>query len=130
VERIVNGAGLFPETLQKLSADYEKTRPVVTGIQQFKNGSKNVQPGLTRITVMFSQPLNKRNTGIDFGPLGEKYCPAISPQGRTWSDDGRSYTFEADLKPGQRYQILISDNFRMESGVRLKPYLIEITTKD
>ncbi len=128
VERIIDKTNFLPKKLEELNSDYEKQRPTVTGIAQFKNGSKKIKPGLTRITVTFSKPLNKNNTGIDFGPLGENFCPQIKQQENGWSEDGKSWTFEADLKPNQRYQILISNNFRMEDGVRLKPYLIDITT--
>ena len=129
VERIVDITRLLPKTLEALYNDYEKQRPTVIGLSAFENGSQAVKPGLTRITVTFSEPLLKYNTGLDFGPLGEAYWPKIKPE-RVFSEDGMSWTFEADLKPNQRYQILISNNFRKENGVRLKPYLIDFKTGD
>ena len=130
VEKIVDKSKLLPKTLKKLYKDYQKSRPVVTGIAQFKNGSKKVKPGKTQITVEFSKPLNGYNTGIDFGPLGADHCPKIAPKNRIWGEDNKSYTFEADLKPTQHYQILISNNFRMEDGVRLQSYLIDFQTTE
>ncbi|MDR6340898.1 hypothetical protein HNQ91_003971 [Filimonas zeae] len=129
VERIVDAAGLLPKKLEVLYRDYENSRPTVTAITPFKNGDKSVKPGLTSITVTFSEPLNGYNTGIDFGPLGESYCPKIT-RNRTWSADGKSWTFEAELKPGQRYQFVLSNNFRKQNGVRMKSYLIDFTTAD
>lgn len=129
VERIVDTTGLLPASLQELYTRYEAQRPTVTGIFPFENGSRNVKPGLTKITISFSEPLNGYNTGIDYGPLGDNFIPVISRE-RTWSADHRSWTFEADLQPGKRYQVLISNNFRKEDGVRLKPYLIDITVSE
>lgn len=127
VERIIDAVRLLPKTLEQLYQDYEKSRPVVIALTPFENGSQTVSPGLTKITVSFSEPLNGYNTGIDFGPLGEDHCPKISPN-RVWSVDGKSWTFEANLKPDLHYQILISNNFRKQNGTRLKPYLIDFKT--
>jgi hypothetical protein len=127
VERIVDMTRLFPKTVQTLYEDYEKQRPTVLQVLSFENGKQDVKPGMTSITITFSEPLNGINDGIDFGPLGEKYCPMINRQ-KIWSEDKKSWTFEADLKPDQHYQILISENFRNAKGIRLKPYLVEFKT--
>ncbi len=129
VERIVDLTKLFPKTLEQLNKDYEKQRPTVIKLTPFENGSQNIKSGLTKITVTFSETLLKHNTGLDFGPLGQDYCPKITPE-RFFSEDGKTWTFEADLKPNKHYQILISNNFRKENGVRLKPYLIDFKTTD
>lgn len=129
VELIINSTKLLPKTLNDLNKDYEKQRPKVISIHPFKNGSKNVKPGLTKITIMFSKPLNGYNTGIDFGPLGEKAIPKIGAE-RTWLKNATAWTFEADLEPNRHYQILISNNFRTKEGIRLKPFLIDIETAD
>ena len=127
VESIVNSSHLLPKTLNELNKDYEKQRPKVISIQPFKNGSKKVKPGLTKIRIAFSKPLNGYNTGIDFGPLGEQAMPRISKE-RVWAKDATAWIFEADLQPNRHYQILISNNFRTKEGIRLKPYLIDIYT--
>ena len=129
IERIVDATHLLPQRLVKLYAVYEKERPTVVAVQPFKNGSKNVKPGKTSITVLFSEPLNGHNTGVDFGPLGEKHFPKTAPV-KTWSADNKSWTLEVNLEANQQYQILISNNFRKENGVRLKPFLIEFNTTE
>lgn len=129
MEQIVDAAKLFPKSVKKLNQDYEKQRPTVLAISGFKNGNKKVKSGLTAITITFSEPLNGRNTGIDFGPLGEEFCPKINPE-RNWSSDNKSWTFKADLLPNKKYQILITNNFRKQNGIRLKPYLIEFQTTE
>ncbi len=127
VERFVDESGYLSKPLQTLYNEHERLRPFVEAIAPFENGSKTVKPGLTKITITFSEPLNENNTGIDFGPLGEGFMPKISPE-RIWSLHGKSWTFEVDLKPKQRYQILISNNFRNEKDLPLKPFLIDLET--
>lgn len=127
VERIVESSKLLPKSLDELYADYDKQRPTVIAISPFENGSQSVAPGRTKITITFSEPLLKYNTGIDFGPLGDGYFPKLSSE-RTFSDDGKSWSFEADLLPNRQYQVLISNNFRKENGVRLKSYLLDFKT--
>ncbi|MBC7851427.1 MAG: hypothetical protein H7Y31_16915 [Chitinophagaceae bacterium] len=127
VEQVVDGSKLFPKPIGQLFAEYEKSRPTASVLSPFVNLSETVKPGLTRITVAFSEPLNGHSTSIDFGPLGENFFPRITAE-RTWSADARSWTFEADLQPNRHYQILISNNFRTSKGIRLKPYLIDFKT--
>lgn len=129
VEKIVDASKLLPKSLKQLESDYEKQRPKVTAIAPFKNGAKKVKSGLTEFTITFSEPLNGYNTGIDFGPLGEEFCPKIKPE-RIWSSDKKSWTFKADLEPNKKYQILITNNFRKQNGQRLKSYLIEFQTAE
>ncbi len=129
VERIVDMTKLLPKTLGELYNDYEKKRPTVIAVKPFENGTQNVKSGATKITITFSEPVLKQYSGIDFGELGQNYCPKIKLE-RVFSEDGKSWTFEADLKPNQRYQILISSNFRTQNGVRLKPYLLDFKTAD
>jgi hypothetical protein len=49
---------------------------------------------------------------------------------RFFGEDGKTWTFAADLKPNQHYQIFIENNFRSENGRRLKPFLIDFKTTD
>lgn len=129
IEELVNTSKLLPKNLKELQRDYEKQRPAVIAITPFKNGNQKVKSGLTTFTITFSEPLNGYHTGLDFGPLGEEFCPKISPE-RNWSSDKKSWTFKADLKPNKKYQILITNSFRKENGIRLKPYLIEFKTTE
>lgn len=45
-----------------------------------------------------------------------------------FSEDGKSFTFEVELKPNQRYQSLVTNRFRTINGISLKTFLIDITT--
>lgn len=127
VERIVDQSKLLPASLEKLYESYEQQRPTIVNIGPFKNGSTTVAPGITTMTIYFSEPMVTYNTGVDYGPLGDQYFPKFLPT-RSFSTDGLSWTVTLDLKPNQRYQILISNNFRKPTGERLKPYLIDFST--
>lgn len=127
VERIVDASGLLSSPLSSLFEAYEKSRPTVVSVTPDINGRQNVKAGKTKITVTFSEPLNGLNSGIDFGPMGEEFCPSISPE-RIWSEDHTAWTFEADLKPGKHYQILIPNTFRKHNQIRLKSYLLDFNT--
>ena len=100
VERIVNLTSLLPKTLTKLFTDYDNERPTVSHLSPFVNNSQNENPGLTKTAITFSDALDGKNDGIDFGPLGEKFCPKINHK-KTWSADNKTWTLEADLKPNQ-----------------------------
>lgn len=129
VEQVVDASGFLPQRISQLNRNYEKQRPYVVSLSAFKNGSRKVKSGLTTVTVTFSEPLNGRNAGIDFGPLGKDFCPEIELE-KTWSPDKKSWTFKTNLKPNQKYQILLTSNFRKQNGIRLKPYLIEFKTAE
>ncbi len=127
VANLVNQSKLLPETIETLHQAYEQRRPTIVNMGPFQNGSTTVAPGITTMTIYFSEPMVTYNTGVDYGPLGDSCFPKFLPT-RSFSADGLSWTFTLDLKPNQRYQILISNNFRKHSGERLKPYLIDFTT--
>jgi hypothetical protein len=127
VERLVDTVKLLPKPIAELYADYEKQRPTVISIQPFANGSADVKPGVMKITIVFSEPLNGYNTGIDLGPLGMAHFPKMNPK-REWSADHRSITLEVTLEPGKKYQFVVDNTFRKEDEVRLKPYLVEFST--
>ncbi|MFM2267273.1 MAG: hypothetical protein RL757_714 [Bacteroidota bacterium] len=127
VERFVDNTHFFSSPLKKMYKKYDKSRPIVTHIKEFKNGSKQVNPNLTQITLYFSKPMRKNTRGFDFGPLGENNVLRVQKV-IGFSEDGTSFTFEVALKPNQRYQSLVTNRFLSVEGVRLKSFLIDITT--
>jgi hypothetical protein len=128
VINFIDNSGFFDKSIYTYDKIYEESRPRVVNLTPFVNNSMKVKPERTTITVHFSQPLDKSSTGIDFGPLGEKFAPKIDQSQKMWSEDGMSYSFIVDLQPNRHYQLLITNNFRTKSNIRLKPYLIDITT--
>ena len=129
IEDFVATSNFFSKPLNNLDNDFEKKRPKVVGIKQFKNKSKKVNPNIKEITIEFSEPLNGHNTGVDFGELGQSAFPKSDVTKRFWSNDNKTWTITVNLKPNKKYQILITDNFRTQNRMPLKQYLIEFQTR-
>jgi len=128
IENFVNGTGFFSESLETLYNQYEKKRPTVIKIRQFKNNSNTVNPNLKEITIEFSEALNGHNTSVDYGSLGKDYFPEITD--RFWSSDNKSWTIKVDLEANKQYQFSIERDFRTEKGIPLRPFIIEFKTSE
>ena len=128
IEDFIKNAYFFSAPLEELYKTFERNRPTVILIKQFENNSQNVSPKIKEITIEFSKPLNGQNTGVDFGDLGQDAFPKGTLNGRHWSENNKSWTIPVELEPNKDYQILISNNFRTEDDIPLKPYLIEFKT--
>ena len=128
VEEFIKKSNYFSESLDILYQNFENKRPYLIGIKQFNNKSQNVSPEIKEITVTFSEPLNGHNTGVDFGDLGQDAFPKNDINGRYWSDGNTAWTIPVELEPNKDYQIFISNNFRTQESIPLKPYLIEFRT--
>jgi len=72
--------------------------------------------------------LDKRYRNFELGPLGESNLIRLK-NFIGFSDDGRSSTFDIELKPNQRYQLIVGVGFMTESGIALIPYLIDFNTR-
>ena len=129
VAQIVDSSGFFTRPLTELIAAYEASRPTVTGVREFRNGATDVSPGLTRLTIDFSAPMDSAGRGFDFGPLGEAHVLSVRNVIGLGADR-RSLVVEVALKPGSRHQVLLTDRFRTADGLPLQPYLIDVTTAD
>ncbi|MEO1411918.1 MAG: hypothetical protein AAFW73_18660 [Bacteroidota bacterium] len=125
----VDATGYLSRPIQELYDSYEAARPRVVRTEGVENGSRQVAPGTRDLTFFFSEPLNGYHTGVDYGEGGAATFPSLSPD-RRWSEDGQSWTIRAELEPQRHYQILISNNFRLENGIQLQPFLLEFWTRD
>jgi len=121
-------SNFFSKPLNKLYQDFERKRPTIVSIKQFKNKSEKVNPNIKEITIEFSESLNGHNTGVDFGELGQIAFPKNDVTKRYWSKDNKNWTISVNLEANRKYQILITNNFRTQNGMPLKPYLIEFQT--
>ncbi len=128
IEDFVNGTEFFSKSLEELYNDFDKNRPTVIKIKQLENNSDSVNPNIKELSFQFSEPLNGYNTGVDFGALGKGYFPKTLD--RSWSSDNKSWTMKVVLEPNKQYQFLISNNFRTEKGIPLKPYIVEFKTSE
>ncbi|HQR93457.1 MAG: hypothetical protein B7Y69_02840 [Sphingobacteriia bacterium 35-40-8] len=126
----VDQSGYFSKSMKTLQQEFDLQRPYVTKIEQFANGDSMVSPDIKEITLHFSAPIDERYRSFELGPLGEKNSlRLVSYKGM--SADKKSVRFEIQLKPKQRYQIIVGSGFRSQSqpSLSLKPYLLDFTTK-
>jgi hypothetical protein len=128
--KYVDKSGYFPKSVKTYEKKYEKNRPRVLNIKEFKNGDKNVSPSITRLTVEFSKEMEAPYRSFNSGPLGKDNSISIK-NFLGFAEDGKSISLEIEpLQPNKHYQIEIGTSFRDKNGARLKPYLIDITTAD
>jgi hypothetical protein len=127
VGKFVDKSGYLPKSIKKYRKAFDKTRPIVLNIKEFKKDDKNVNPNIKQITIEFSAKMNKETRGLSFGPLGEKFFLPIKDF-IGFSEDGKSATFTIELKPNQQYQFIVNQQFTTENGVPMHPFLIDIKT--
>lgn len=125
----VDHSGYFNKRVSKIYREYDKSRPTVVGIKEFKNGTKNADPKLSSITINFSAKMDKKYRNFELGPLGETHLLRMK-EFKGFSEDGYSASFDVVLKASKQYQLIIGSGFRNENGLPLKPYLIEFTTAE
>ncbi|TXD66561.1 hypothetical protein [Polaribacter glomeratus] len=127
VEDFVNRTKFFSKPINKLYADFDKSRPTILSIEPVIVDSTTVNPNLKRITLNFSMPMNVESRGFDYGPLGENHV--LSVQNIIgFTEDAKSFTFEIALEPDKHYQSLITNRFLSKDGIPLKPFLINFKT--
>lgn len=124
----VNASNYFTQPIATYKVLFEKERPKVSGIKEFGNGNEGVNSGNQLFTLMFSEEMNPDFRNFELGPLGEEYLLRITNV-HGFSEDNKSFTFEATTQPDQRYQILVNFGFRSKKGYPLVPYLIDFKTQ-
>jgi hypothetical protein len=126
IESFVNNSGYFSDTVENLYQNFESIRPKVIALKQFKNGSQNVSPKTTEITLVFSKKMDNRIKSTGFGELGKEHFPKLV--GIDFAENGMSITYKIELEPNKRYQILLENGYRTEDEISLKPFLIDFKT--
>lgn len=127
--KFVEGTGYFEKPLSAYKEAFEKIRPGIIKIEPFENGKQDIDPNTKKVTIFFSEPMNKNSGDFDIGPLGNTNVMWLEKK-LGFSLDGLSYSFEIKaLRPGMRYQLLITHAFLNTSGIPLKPYLIDVSTR-
>lgn len=124
--KFVEKAKYFSQPLNFYKNKFEKLRPVVLDIKEFKNKSQNVNHNIKKITLLFSQPMNIKARGFDYGPLGENNVLKVQKV-IGFSEDRRSFSFEVNLEPDKQYQSIVV-NFRNENDFPVKPFVIDFKT--
>ncbi|MDX1907783.1 MAG: hypothetical protein SF053_12170 [Bacteroidia bacterium] len=125
----VDRAGYFDQSVHRLRRAYERGRPRVTRLSPITNGDRQVAADTLTLYLHFSEPMDTRYRGFEFGPMGEDHVLRVLAFGG-FSPDGRTATLEVQVAPGRQYQLMVSEQFRNLKGRPLKPYLISIQTAD
>lgn len=125
---MLDGTGLFSKPLAVLREEFEKTRPTIINIKGLPENLRAVDPSTREITLVFSEPMDVRSRGFDYGPMGERSLLRVEKV-IGYSADKRQFKFEVKLEPGRRYQSTISSRFSSATGIPLKPFVIDFMTK-
>jgi len=123
----VDASGYFEVPVSVLKQRYEVSQPTVINLEPFKNNADNVSPATKQFTITFSAPMDKGFRNFELGPLGMDNLLKLKKVVNI-AEDGRSLTFEVELIPDHRYQLVIGSGFRTADGINLKPYLIDFKT--
>lgn len=127
VAKFIEKTGYFNKSVVATKIEFDSKRPQVTDIQPFKNGAKDVDSSIQKITLTFSEPMNTQSRGFEFGPLGEEAVLRVQNV-LGFSDDGKSFSFEVKMESNKKYQLVASPRFRNVEGVPMKAFLIEVET--
>lgn len=127
--KFVEKSRYFDRPLLQYKNEFDKKRPTVTGIKEFDNGSQQVSARNRTFTILFSEEMNPDRRNFELGPLGESNLLRITKV-IGFSDDKRSFTFEANTEPAKRYQIVVNFGFVSKENYPLIPYLIDFKTAE
>jgi len=119
-------SGYFENPVVELAKKYEDGRPTVTKIAQIDE-DKTMSASVKKITINFSEAMDKRFRNFELGPLGKDNILTIKKM-LGFSEDGLTLSFEVDLDRSKHYQLVVGDGFRNLKGISLKPFLIDFTT--
>lgn len=128
VEKLVDGTGFLSTALGELEEKFEKSKPTVISIEQFEKRHQNVSSEIKVITLHFSEAMNTKTRGFDYGPLGEDNVLRVQKV-IGFSDDKKSFSFEVKLEKDKQYQSMVTGRFLSEEGYPLVPFLIDFKTK-
>ncbi|MEM6769524.1 MAG: hypothetical protein AAF597_02970 [Bacteroidota bacterium] len=126
ISNFVDATGYFDEPVGTYLTTYAERQPRVTGIQQFANGTTDVDPATKTITLTLSQPLDTYWKNTQFGPGGENTVPKI--EGIETAEDGLSVTYTVSLEADKLYEFVLGPGYRSQDQMRLKPYLVTFQT--
>ena len=129
VERVVDAADYFPESMATMRQAYQDIQPEVLRVQPFDQvGTTDLPAGPMTLSIEFSAPMTSRFRGFDYGPLGAEHVLGIQ-RVIGWSADSTVLQVEVNLKPDHRHQMTLTSQFRTAAGTAIKPYLIDVKTR-
>jgi hypothetical protein len=119
-------SGYFKDAVTDLAKQYEDSRPTVRKIDQMGD-DRSMSASVKKITINFSDAMDKAYRNFEFGPLGKENLLVIKKV-LGFSEDGRTLSFDVELDVNKHYQLVVGEGFRNLKGASLIPYLIDFTT--
>lgn len=116
-----------PINRSEIIKEYDKLRPVVSGLSPDINGRKEVSSSITELTINFSEPMGE-GYSINLGEGGKEHFPITGVVGFT--DDRKAFKLKLQLQAGRYYNFVITDrSFKSKTGYPLKPYTVQFDVK-
>jgi len=118
----------FANNILEYEKMFDKERPTIVSISEFKNFEKNVSSKIKRFTINFDKPLKAQKYSLNYGEKGRTFFPEFGKN--KYSDDRKSVIVEVKLIENKEYQFIVSGmSFVSEKGIPIKDYLIEFKTE-
>jgi hypothetical protein len=126
--KLIEAFKIYAKNIDKYAQKYDEKRPKVLSINEFKNGSKNVDHRIKTITVNFDKPLLGKGYSINYGDKGEQAYPKFGKI--TYSADNKSVIIEVDFESNKEYQFILTGmSFKSKDKIGIKDYEVKIKTK-
>jgi hypothetical protein len=130
VEAFLAKSGYFPEQFDKsaLLQQYKEKVPVIVRVDPFGNGSKDVDPSLTEMRIVFSKEM-KPGVSINYSGKGKEAYPLTEAVG--YQPDQKTFILKMALQPMHEYEFVISPRrFLSKEGFPLADeYTVRFKTK-
>ena len=103
-------------------------KPKVTTIDEFENGTTNLNPNVKTITINFDKALEGKRYSFLFGRKGREAFPKVN--NIQYVKDNKAIQLEVELEEDKEYQfVLFGDYFKTPDGYPLKAYEVNFKTE-
>ncbi len=110
------------------TAEFSERQPKIIAIEEFKNESQDVSPNLTKLTIVFDQPLSGKGYSFNLGEKGQDHMPIEKVIG--YNENYTKFTIQVKLKPDWDYEFIVTGlSFRTKNKYPLQNYVVRFKTK-